>query len=372
MWDLVLKRAEDGFVVVDRPPAAPPAGRRSTASGPVRGWAYFRHAHEAGKDLLRVAELFYEDVPALLRLLHFFASLRDQYAAAVLPLPADVPLNRLLRETQLPHRPVNHATAECRPYTRMQVRVLDSKRLIESMRLPPQFRGAASVVVHETPEGDRRRGPGHADAAGTGRRPGQVTPGGGAGGAGRRRRPRVRVPRHDLGGRRLRRPAGHRRRAAGLRRTAEPPRTSWTPSRTGRRRSAGSISERCGRVVAGRGLVRALDPRIRAAINRGPGVEGTILKRFATQYTATLFPLPVPRPPPDEGRVRVFSCSIPTVEMRSPPTSGGAGGPGEGVSLQGPRAGGSRGYTERLSHEPRKHRASGSKSRDEMALWDSL
>ena len=80
-------------------------GRPPLAPRPVRGWAYFRHAHEAGKDVLRVAEIFYEDAPALLRLLHFLASLRDQYAAAVLPLPADLPLNRLLRETQLPHRP---------------------------------------------------------------------------------------------------------------------------------------------------------------------------------------------------------------------------------------------------------------------------
>lgn len=138
-WDRVLIQAQDGFVVVDRPDG-----------GAVRGWAWFRHAHVSGKDLLRVAELGYEDVPALLRLLHFFASLRDQYASALLTLPADLPLNRLLREGQVPHRPVNHATAECRPFTRMQVRVLDSKRLIEPMHLPVEFRGSACVAVHKT------------------------------------------------------------------------------------------------------------------------------------------------------------------------------------------------------------------------------
>jgi hypothetical protein len=67
----------------------------------------------------------------------------------VLTLPADVPLNLLLRETQLPHRPVNHPTAEARPYTRMQLRVLDHRRLIESMHLPPDVRGKVAVAVHE-------------------------------------------------------------------------------------------------------------------------------------------------------------------------------------------------------------------------------
>jgi hypothetical protein len=68
----------------------------------------------------------------------------------VITLPADVPLNLLLRETQVPHRPVNHPTAEARPYTRMQVRVLDHRRLIEAMHLPPEVRGKVSVAVHES------------------------------------------------------------------------------------------------------------------------------------------------------------------------------------------------------------------------------
>ena len=140
LWELYLRRAEDGFVVVDRPEAA----------GPVRGWAEFRHSNEGAKAVVRVAEVGYEGVPDLLRLLHFLASLKDQYAAAALTLPADVQLSRLLRETQLPHRPVNHATAEVRPYTRMQLRVLDHKRFVEAMHLPPDVRGAAAVAVHET------------------------------------------------------------------------------------------------------------------------------------------------------------------------------------------------------------------------------
>jgi len=147
MWDWTIKRSEDGFFVVDRP----------TSDGPVSGWTYFRHTFENGKDLLRVAEIGYDDTPALLRLLHFLTSLRDQYSAALLTLPADVQFNRLLRETQVPHRPVNHPTAECRTHTRLQLRVLDPKRLIEAMHLPMHYKGAVTVAVQECDEGESRR-----------------------------------------------------------------------------------------------------------------------------------------------------------------------------------------------------------------------
>src|SRR5205814_305319 len=98
MWQFKLGQSEDGFVIVDRP----------QPDAPVRGWLHLRHSHESGKDLLRIPEIGYEDVPSLLRLLYFLASLRDQYLTATLTLPAELPLARLLRETQLPHRPVNH------------------------------------------------------------------------------------------------------------------------------------------------------------------------------------------------------------------------------------------------------------------------
>jgi hypothetical protein len=102
-------------------------------------------------------ELGYEDVPALQRILYMLSSLKDQYASVVLALPADLPLNRLLRESQIPHKSVVHATAECRPYTRMQVKVLDHKALLESMTaLPPDRRGSVIVGVHEA-EGNATR-----------------------------------------------------------------------------------------------------------------------------------------------------------------------------------------------------------------------
>ncbi len=147
MWDFFLKRTDDGFVVVDRP----------KSDGPVHGWAYFRHSSENEKDVLRVAEIGYDDTAALLRLLHWLTSLRDQYGAAVLALPADIQLNRLLRETQVPHRPVSHSTADCRAYTRMQLRVLDPKRIIEAMHLPAQYKGSVSLAVKECDEGESRQ-----------------------------------------------------------------------------------------------------------------------------------------------------------------------------------------------------------------------
>ncbi len=145
-WTDYLQRTEEGLLVVDRP---------SDDVG-IRGWIYFQHAHEQGRDLLRVVESGHAGQVALLRQLHFLASLRDQYASVTWPLPADLPLNWLLREPQLPHRPVNHPTADLRPHTRMQLRVLDHKRLIEAMKFPENVRGKAVVEVHEC-EGDKSR-----------------------------------------------------------------------------------------------------------------------------------------------------------------------------------------------------------------------
>lgn len=147
LWAAHVARWEDGMIVVDRPAGAGPAG-----AGPVRGWMTLVHAHEPdGTDTLRVAEAGYEDVAALKRQLHFLASLGDQYTRAVLTLPADVPLSRLLREPQITHRDnKNHPTPAARPYTRMQCRVLDHRRFLEAMRLPADVRGRVAVTVHET------------------------------------------------------------------------------------------------------------------------------------------------------------------------------------------------------------------------------
>ena len=138
-WRTVDAAAVDGMRVVDA----------SGDGGAVRGFLSVTNQQAAGKDVLKVTENAYDSPAALRRQLHFLASLKDQYAAVQLTLPADVPLNRLLREVQLPHRPVNHPVAECRPYTRMQVRVLDHTAFLQALHWPADVHGSAVVAVHE-------------------------------------------------------------------------------------------------------------------------------------------------------------------------------------------------------------------------------
>jgi predicted acetyltransferase len=91
------------------------------------------------------------DSPAAFqRLLGFLGTLKDQYTRLRITLPGDLPLNRLLRESQIPHRQVDHPFATARPFTRMQIRVLDHKRAIEPMKLPLETRGRVHVAVRES------------------------------------------------------------------------------------------------------------------------------------------------------------------------------------------------------------------------------
>lgn len=143
-WQRYVAGAEAGFLVVDR-----------DGSGPVRGWMMLEHGHEGGLDTARAAWDFgWEDAATLKRFLCFLSSLKDQYRFAQVQLPADVPLNLLLKEKQMTHRvSKNHPNADSRPFTRMQVRVLDHRSFLESMRVREDARGSAVVAVHE-PEGD--------------------------------------------------------------------------------------------------------------------------------------------------------------------------------------------------------------------------
>ena len=147
-WEAQLKRADSGFAVVDRP----------KIDGPVRGYFWMEQTQAGGKNHLQVRDTIYEDPAGLKRQLHFLHTLRDQYSAAVLTLPSDLPLNHMLRETQLPHRPVEHPVAELRQSTRLQLRALDHKRMIEKMHLPSDRRGQAVVAVHETEGGNSKFG----------------------------------------------------------------------------------------------------------------------------------------------------------------------------------------------------------------------
>lgn len=138
-WRSLAPQAAEGMEIIDRP--AP--------DGPARGWMLLVQKHENGKDILRVVESFCQDLNALRRQLHFLASLRDQYSSVQITLAAELRLNWLLKESQLPHRPVNHPFAKAEPVTRMQLRVLDHKRFLQALHLPIEARGSANVIVRE-------------------------------------------------------------------------------------------------------------------------------------------------------------------------------------------------------------------------------
>lgn len=139
-WKASLASAEEGFQIVDRP----------DPHGPVLGAMLMTNGTINGKDGLKISDHWYQDIPALRRQLSFLSSLRDQYAAVQMVLPIDVRLNWLLKETQLPHRPVTHATAEARPYVRMQVRVLDHIKFLSGLNLPDDVAGSATVSILES------------------------------------------------------------------------------------------------------------------------------------------------------------------------------------------------------------------------------
>jgi len=108
------------------------------------------------RDMLVVEEFSADSPAAMLSILYFLGKFADQYHAVQITLPADFPLNRVLRQTQLPHRRVAHAFATARPFTRMQIRVLNHRRLIESMLLPPHAPFATTIAIRES-EGDITR-----------------------------------------------------------------------------------------------------------------------------------------------------------------------------------------------------------------------
>jgi predicted acetyltransferase len=137
-WKLLEAAPAEGFAVIDR-----------EGNGPARGAMQIQNMHIDGKDIVNVVECYYLDTAALRRQLHFLASLRDQYSAVHLSLPADVPLNRMITESQIPHRPVNHPVSKCHTYTRMQLRILDHTRYLQSLHLPDQTEGSVHIAVHE-------------------------------------------------------------------------------------------------------------------------------------------------------------------------------------------------------------------------------
>jgi predicted acetyltransferase len=155
-WQADQSRWDQGFMIVDSAERNSPD---SVGNGAIVSYMLLGDLQE---DRLRIANLIEQgadSLAALGRQLNLLATLRDQYDAVRLAIPADLPLNRMLAHNQLPHRTVTHPAPEVELQTRMQIRVLDHRRLLESLRLPNEggaFRGGATIAVCES-EGHHSR-----------------------------------------------------------------------------------------------------------------------------------------------------------------------------------------------------------------------
>lgn len=145
-WEHRRLAEADGMLLIDR----------TGKTEPARAVALLVREGNDAHSPLRVTDWQADSPGSFVRLLRFLGTLRDQHASAIVPTPADWPIARLLREPQLPHRPVSHPTAEVHTITRMQLRVLDHAALLQSLRLPASRRGRVVVSVQES-EGHRSR-----------------------------------------------------------------------------------------------------------------------------------------------------------------------------------------------------------------------
>ena len=161
-WKIELSDANDGFAIVDYDASHGPvdpsgrSGPSEASGGRLNGYCVFDGTIEDGLRTVTAHEWFCRDQAAFLRMLAFFGSLKDQYARLKLTLPGDMPVHRLLKETQIPHRNVAHSVAAGKPYTRMQVRILDHARFVAAVPLPNHIRGRVAVSIHECEGGETK------------------------------------------------------------------------------------------------------------------------------------------------------------------------------------------------------------------------
>jgi predicted acetyltransferase len=148
-WKSVMKKGEGGWTFVEldgdgRPAAWLQLGAMSEVPGgrPHVGRVGDWGCRGPGEGMARV--------------LRFLGSLKDQYTRVLIDGPSDWQINRLLKETQVPHREVVHPTATATMITRMQMRVLDHKRYLEAIGWPGGTKGEAVVLVKECEGGESR------------------------------------------------------------------------------------------------------------------------------------------------------------------------------------------------------------------------
>jgi len=141
-WEIWMAQWPDGLVAVDEAPD-------ETTDGSIQSMVFIEEERGSARAVLNVSDVYTASPAAMLRVLYFLASMKDQYSDVTITLPGDYPLNRVLRESQIPHRQVDHPVAVAKPFTRMQIRVLDHKKTLEAMMLPTSTRGKLNVSVRE-------------------------------------------------------------------------------------------------------------------------------------------------------------------------------------------------------------------------------
>jgi predicted acetyltransferase len=144
-WEMVNAYHENGFVYLVR-----------NADGDPIAMAFAMHESRNGKDILNLAGWIAPSFPAFASMLRMFSTLKDQYASLTISAPVHWPVNRVLKESQLPHRPVNHAHASLSTINRLQVRILDHRKLLEALHLASAREAGVTIAIHE-PEGNSVR-----------------------------------------------------------------------------------------------------------------------------------------------------------------------------------------------------------------------
>lgn len=138
-WENLLVQQQEGMSFVDRP----------DPRGPVRASAFLSHENLNGKSIVWASQWSADSPGAFVGLLRFLGTLRDQYSAAEIRTPVSWPIQRLLRESQIAHRPVEHHVAGAKIHTRMQLRILDHRRYLESLHVPQSVTVRVSVSIAE-------------------------------------------------------------------------------------------------------------------------------------------------------------------------------------------------------------------------------
>lgn len=117
--------------------------------GRIVAYTWVRTLTENDKGVAFVQQPAWESLDGLRSVLGLLASFRDQYSFGRITLPTDLPLNWLLRERQVPHRAVDHPTAQCRVITRMQSRIIDHAAFLSGQTVAPWARGELVVRIRE-------------------------------------------------------------------------------------------------------------------------------------------------------------------------------------------------------------------------------